>query len=269
MKEYLSIANSKVMAFACGIVIIYVLGQSLFFMRRAWKRGKEIGMDTKVMKSTVSGSALFSIVPSIPILIILVMLMSVLGNYFPWLRLSVIGSSSYENVAANIAARSFGLLSYTDEGYNATIFISTLWAMSICILYEPLLVMFGQKSLDKGMGKLRKNKPVIYNLLIDGIFIAMMGWFLRAIHDLLDGKTGAGLIPGRAGYRRRCGAHIELACPKDQQTFPDRDVIPWRHADGNARSIYCQFVLIRMSVNQNWRENDEERSSKRTGKLYK
>ncbi len=177
MKEYLSIANSKVMAFACGIVIIYVLGQSLFFMRRAWKRGKEIGMDTKVMKSTVSGSALFSIVPSIPILIILVMLMSVLGNYFPWLRLSVIGSSSYENVAANIAARSFGLLSYTDEGYNATIFISTLWAMSICILYEPLLVMFGQKSLDKGMGKLRKNKPVIYNLLIDGIFIAMMGWF--------------------------------------------------------------------------------------------
>lgn len=177
MKDYLSIANSPIMFIACGIVIIYVLGQSLFFMRRAWKRGKEIGLDTKVMKSTVSGSALFSVVPSIPILIILVMLMSVLGNYFPWLRLSVIGSSSYENVAANIAARSFGLLSYTDEGYNASIFISTMWAMSICILYEPLLIMFGQKSLDKGMNKLRVSKPILYNLLIDGIFIAMMGWF--------------------------------------------------------------------------------------------
>ncbi len=177
MKDYLSIADSTLMAAACGIVILYVLGQSLFFMRRAWKHGKEIGMDGKVMKKTISGSALFSVVPSIPILIILVMLMSVLGNYFPWLRLSVIGSSSYENVAANIAARSFGLLSYTDEGYNASIFISTLWAMSICILYEPLLVMFGQKSLDKGMSRLRKNKPVIYNLLIDGIFIAMMSWF--------------------------------------------------------------------------------------------
>lgn len=177
MKDYLTIANSSLMFIACGIVIIYVLGQSLFFMHRAWKRGKEIGMDTKVMKKTISGSALFSVVPSIPILIILVMLMSVLGNYFPWLRLSVIGSSSYENVAANIAARSFGLLSYTDEGYNASIFISTLWAMSICILYEPLLVMFGQKSLDRGMSKLRKSKPIIYNLLIDGIFIAMMSWF--------------------------------------------------------------------------------------------
>ena len=177
MKNYLSIANSPVMFFVCSIVILYVFIQSFVFMRRAWKRGKEIGLSTQVMKSTILGSGLFSVVPSIPILIILVMLMSVLGNYFPWLRLSVIGSSSYENVAANIAARSFGLLSYTDSGYNASIFVSTMWAMPICILYEPLLVVFGKKSLDRGMTSLRKHKPVVYTLLIDGIFIAMMGWF--------------------------------------------------------------------------------------------
>lgn len=175
--DYLQIANSPVMFLVCGIVILYVLLQSLVFMRRAWKRGKEIGMSAHEMKSVITSSALFSIVPSIPILIILVMLMSVLGKYFPWLRLSVIGSSSYENVAANIAARSFGLLSYTDEGYNASIFLSTMWAMSICILYEPLLVIFGQKKLDKTMTSLKKKKPVVYNLLIDGIFIALMGWF--------------------------------------------------------------------------------------------
>lgn len=177
MKDYLSIANSPIMFLVCSIVIVYVVGQSLFFMRRAWKHGKEIGLSVETMKSTITGSALFSVIPSIPILIILVMLMSVLGNYFPWLRLSVIGSSSYENVAANIAARSFGLLSYTDAGYDSSIFLSTMWAMSICILYEPLLVIFGMKSLDKNMTKLRVSKPVIYNLLIDGIFIALMGWF--------------------------------------------------------------------------------------------
>lgn len=177
MKDYLSIANSPVMLIVCSIVILYVVVQAVLFMHRAWKRGTEIGLDKGVMKNTITGSALFSIVPSIPILIILVMLMSVLGDYFPWLRLSVIGSSSYENVAANIAARSFGLLSYTDEGYTASIFVATMWAMSICILYEPLLVIFGRKPLDKGMTKLRKSKPVVYNLLIDGVFIAMMGWF--------------------------------------------------------------------------------------------
>lgn len=177
MKEHLTIANSPLMFVLCSIVILFVVVQAVLFMRRAWKHGTEIGLDKGIMKSTVTGSALFSIVPSIPILIILVMLMSVLGNYFPWLRLSVIGSSSYENVAANIAARSFGLLSYTDEGYTSSIFVATMWAMSICILYEPLLVIFGRKPLDKGMTKLRKSKPVVYNLLIDGIFIAMMSWF--------------------------------------------------------------------------------------------
>lgn len=177
MKDYLSVANSPLMFILCGVVILYVIVQSLFFMYRAWKQGKALGMKQETLKSTIISSALFSIVPSIPILIVLVMLMSVLGNYFPWLRLSVIGSSSYENVAANIAARSFGLLSYTDEGYNLSIFLSTMWAMSICILYEPLLVIFGTKSLNKGMDNLKKSKPIIYNLLIDGIFIALMGWF--------------------------------------------------------------------------------------------
>lgn len=177
MRDYMEIANSPLMFILCAIVIAYVVFQAVWFMRRAWRHGNAIGLDQGIMKSTVTGSALFSIVPSIPILIVLVMLMSVLGKYFPWLRLSVIGSSSYENVAANIAARSFGLLSYTDDGYNASIFISTMWAMTICIMYEPLLVIFGRKPLDKAMTKLRKSKPTIYNLLIDGVFIAMMGWF--------------------------------------------------------------------------------------------
>lgn len=94
MSDHFVIANSPLMFLLCGIVILYVLGQSLFFMIRAWKHGKAIGLSTQTMKSVITGSALFSIVPSIPILIILVMLMSALGNYFPWLRLSVIGSSS-------------------------------------------------------------------------------------------------------------------------------------------------------------------------------
>ena len=81
--DYLTIANSPVMFIICGIVIIYVVLQSLYFMRRAWKHGLAIGMDPAVMKSTIRQSALFSIVPSIPILIILVMLMAALGKYFP------------------------------------------------------------------------------------------------------------------------------------------------------------------------------------------
>ena len=43
----------------------------------------------KVVKS----SALFSVVPSLPIIISYMILMPVLGKFFAWLRLSVIGSA--------------------------------------------------------------------------------------------------------------------------------------------------------------------------------
>lgn len=192
--DYMSIANSPLMFILCGIVVAYVVVQSVIFMRKAWARGLEIGLTGAQMKKAVTGSAAFSVVPSIPILIIMVMLMSVLGNYFPWLRLSVIGSSSYENVAATLTARAFGLTAYTDPGYNASIFVATMWAMTICIMYEPLLVVFGYKSLDKGLGKIRDTKPVLFSLLINGIFIALMGWFCAPYLTRWTEGT-AGILP--------------------------------------------------------------------------
>lgn len=175
--SYMSIAGSRLMFALCGIVVIYVTLQSLYFMRRAWRHGIEMGVSKELMKKTMIQSALFSIVPSIPVLIIMVALMTALGNYFPWLRLSVIGSGSYEYVAATISARYYGLESFMDSGYTSAIFLSTMWAMSICIIYEPLLVVLGWKPLDRGMKKLAEKRPTFYNLLIDGIFIAMMSWF--------------------------------------------------------------------------------------------
>ncbi|NLD18615.1 MAG: DUF5058 family protein [Tissierellia bacterium] len=77
MIDHLLVANSPLMLILCATVIVYVCVQSILFMKRAWNRGQEIGMEDKVMKSTILSSALFSIIPSIPILIILLMLMPV------------------------------------------------------------------------------------------------------------------------------------------------------------------------------------------------
>lgn len=177
MDNYKEIANSSLMFVLCAIVVAFTVVQSVLFMRRAWKRGLEIGMSREKLKKAVTGSMAFSVLPTLPILIILIALMAALGNYFPWLRLSVIGSSSYESVAANTVARIYGLTSYTDAGFNSTIFLSAMWAMSICILYEPILVVLGLKSLDKGLSKMRVNKPVLFGLFMTGIFTALMGWF--------------------------------------------------------------------------------------------
>ena len=64
---------------------------------------KELNMDPKVLKKTIINSAVFTILPSISILIGVVTLSGILGIPLPWIRLSVIGALHYEGLAVKAA----------------------------------------------------------------------------------------------------------------------------------------------------------------------
>ena len=72
-------------------VLLFVIAQSVFFMLRAVKRGKQLGITSDQIKSTVVSSALFSIAPAISIAVTVLVLSVALGYVLPWIRLSVIG----------------------------------------------------------------------------------------------------------------------------------------------------------------------------------
>jgi hypothetical protein len=57
-----------------------------------------------------------------------------LGKYFPWLRLSVVGSAAYENMAADMVAKASGLAGIADPGFDLPIFTMAMWVMSIGII---------------------------------------------------------------------------------------------------------------------------------------
>jgi len=104
MSTHLQLANSTTMAILCGITILIVLLQPVIFMIVAFKRGKELNMTDQEMKEAARSSAIFSIIPSLPIIVSYLLLVPSLGRYFPWLRLSVVGSAAYETMVANMAA---------------------------------------------------------------------------------------------------------------------------------------------------------------------
>ena len=95
------------MAVLCGLTILIVLLQPVIFMAAAFKRGKELNMTKEEMKEAARSSAIFSIIPSLPIIVSYLLLVPALGRYFPWLRLSVVGSAVYETMVANMAAEAF------------------------------------------------------------------------------------------------------------------------------------------------------------------
>ena len=69
MSTHLQLANSTTMAILCGITILIVLLQPVIFMIVAFKRGKELNMTDQEMKEAARSSAIFSIIPSLPIIV--------------------------------------------------------------------------------------------------------------------------------------------------------------------------------------------------------
>jgi len=171
--ETAAIANSTVFLLAAGAVILIVVLQALIFLAKAWRRGRELGISNATMKKVATNAAVFTIVPSLPIIIIMSVLMPPLGKVLPWLRLSILGSAMYETFAADTTVKTFGLMSLTDTGITPAIFISILWVMTLGVIFYPLMNIFFLKRFDTTMTNLRKKGGFI-ELAIGAMFIGLM-----------------------------------------------------------------------------------------------
>jgi hypothetical protein len=175
---YLSIANSTLLYVLAGIVIVFVLTQSVLFLRKAWKRGVAMGMDVKKLKDTVRASATLSIVPSIPILLGLIAMAPVLGIPFPWIRLSIVGSFQYELMAAGMGAEAMGLSGLGDTGFNAAVFANAMWVMTIGIIWGLVFCVFFLKSYQRRLNNVRKRDAAWGEILIMALFFGVIASFV-------------------------------------------------------------------------------------------
>ena len=141
----MKVANSWWMYMLGVIVVVFVLAGCIFFILRAFKDAKKKGMDQKMLKKVVINSAIFTILPSISILIGVVTLSGTLGVPLPWIRLSVIGALHYEGAAVKTALDAFGIEKIT----NNEVFVTIAFVMTLGILTGPLFCLFGFKAYDK------------------------------------------------------------------------------------------------------------------------
>lgn len=175
-----------------GIVIAAVLAQAIFFLIRAIKRAKEKGMNMAVVRKTIVTSVLFTIAPAVSILIAIISLVPKLGVALPWLRLSVIGSLSYESIAAGRASEAVGNpLSSTATELNAQQYVTIAFVMTIGIMVGIILMPLIGKKLSKGMATLRKRDEKWGGIFVSALFMGMISAFLGFVFaDVREGITG-------------------------------------------------------------------------------
>ena len=171
--------NHPILFVFVAIIIAAVLGQSVYFLVKSYRRAKEIGMDMTKIHKTIKTAAIFTIAPAISIVITVVALSKSLGIALPWLRLSVVGSLSYEAIAAANAASGMGTtLAELAKGMTASQYVTIVLVMTISIMVGIWLVPVVAKKYQAGLVSFEKKDSKWSDILQNSLFIGMISAFV-------------------------------------------------------------------------------------------
>lgn len=172
--------NSPFLYGVTAVVILYVLAQSVFFLVRAAKRARQLGISAAVIKKTVLSSGLFSIAPAVAILLGVITLSKFLGLPLPWLRLSILGALTYELPAATSTATAMELsLSQTITDPHA--FTAIAWVMTLGIIPGIFVVLFGLKKMQSGIVSIKSKDAKWGELFMSSMFLGMISAFVGTL----------------------------------------------------------------------------------------
>ena len=170
--------NHPVLYLLAGLLIAVVLGQSVYFLVKALRRSRELGMDQKKIQKTIQTAAIFTFAPAVSIVISVITLSKSLGIPLPWLRLSVVGSLSYEMIAASNAVSAMGLTLGQIGSLTAQQFVNISLVMTISIMMGIWLVPVIGKKLLSGMNSLSDRDARWAEIFQNAMFIGMISAFL-------------------------------------------------------------------------------------------
>ena len=189
--------NSPILFVIVALIVAVVLAQSIFFLVKAWKRGIELGMDKKKLKRIAVTAAVFTIAPAVAIVISVIALSKDLGLPLPWLRLSVVGSLSYEAIAAENTMNAMEVASGSGA-INSTQYVTIASVMTLSIMVGIWLVPALCKKLQTGMINLenrdKKWADIFSAAMFIGMISAFVGFVFCDVSDVFKGDT-KGLIP--------------------------------------------------------------------------
>ncbi|MDR1324613.1 MAG: DUF5058 family protein [Treponema sp.] len=171
--SFFEAANHWLIYVLVSIGICFVAGFSLISMRKSWKRARIKGWSNEKLMGLVKMTVSATIVPSISIVIGVFSLVALLGIPWPWWRLSVVGSLTYETMAVDMTLKAIGLeLSRVSEA-TARDFVLVMYVMSLGIMGGMFVSPFITKSIHLGSMKMKAGDKR-WSVLAGSIFFTVI-----------------------------------------------------------------------------------------------
>ncbi|MDE6020858.1 MAG: DUF5058 family protein [Ruminococcus sp.] len=175
--------EDKLMIALALCVVAFLISQAVFFLVRAIKKAKKLGIEGSVIKNTVISSSLFTIAPAISIVATVLTLSAGLGYVLPWIRMTVIGNISYEVTAATNATEAYGLIGgIANEINDPEVFATVAWVMTLGSIMPLILIPIFLKKVQNKIGKAVSKNNAWSSVMSAAAFIGLIAAFVaRAI----------------------------------------------------------------------------------------
>lgn len=188
MKTFSELANSTTLYVLVIVALLFMIGLCLVFWKKSRTRALELGVSEETLKRIRKNALSASVVPSIAIVAGLVTLSAVIGIPWAWFRLSVVGSVSYELIAAQLATSALGYTDMTQAmASGADTFGAVMLVMSCGIIAGVFINALFGKQIIGGVNKLGKNKSGFGNIINSCFMLALMP--VLAIFQVFQGTV--------------------------------------------------------------------------------
>ena len=179
--------------------LLYISAFSLVYLKKAYDHCLELGITRKELSNVIKSSLLFSVVPSLSIVVGLFVLIAVLGSVWAWWRLSVIGSLSYETMISSSIAQVLGYASSAEMLESATgrQFGVVMILMSVGMLSGFLILLPLGKKLCKSVDRsAAESGGSTWKNVLSGVFMLVMFSVYIPILLFTDNVQAAVMITG-------------------------------------------------------------------------
>ena len=176
--------------------LLYISAFSLVYLKKAYDHCLELGITRKELSNVIKSSLIFSVVPSLSIVVGLFVLIAVLGSVWAWWRLSVIG---YETMSSSSIAQVLGYSSSAEMLESATgrQFGVVMILMSVGMLSGFLILLpFGKKLCKSVDRSAAENGGSTWKNVLSGVFMLVMFSVYIPILLFTDNVQAAVMITG-------------------------------------------------------------------------
>ena len=168
-------ANHPIIWLVSIIGISVVLIQSILIIKKSIKAGVDMGMDYSRMKKGIKTSAISSIGPALGVVGSLLALLVTMGSPISAFRLSVIGGSNFEAMAANFGAQALG--SELSTNMTPVVFTNALWTMALGSIGWIIFVYLFAHRMDKVNNLLTSGRKALLPAVSIGAMLGSFAYF--------------------------------------------------------------------------------------------